>query len=54
VLLEGNIPFTLRKTGQNHQVVGQAYVHSIMAYNDDQMEEDIRKGRIKLQDFLLK
>lgn len=53
VLLGGNIPFILRNNGQNHRLIGQAYVHGIMAYEDDKMAEDIRNGRTRLQDFLL-
>jgi hypothetical protein len=54
VLLGGNIPFILRRNGPYYRMIGQSYVHGIMAYSDDEMEEDIRTKRIEYQDFFIK
>jgi hypothetical protein len=53
VLLGGNIPFIMRQLETYHQMIGQAYVHGIMAYIDDEME-GVRKKRVEYEDFFLK
>jgi len=53
ILFGGNIPFILRRVGPGYELIGQAYVHGIMAYDDGEMEMDIKKKRIEVQDFFI-
>jgi hypothetical protein len=53
VLLGGNIPFIMRKVGASWTLLGLSYVHRIMAYSDEEMEEDVRKRRVEYQDFFI-
>ncbi|PVH83087.1 hypothetical protein DL98DRAFT_120388 [Cadophora sp. DSE1049] len=53
ILFGGNIPFILRSEGQHYRMLGQTYVHGVMAYDDEEMERDIKMRRVDVEDFLI-